>query len=63
MANPIRVVVPIFYNEQIMKIITNAVRWACQRVKIPFACPNVEALEHISPKDVDFGKIGVLQKD
>ncbi len=48
---------PIYYNEQVLQVICNAVRWACQCVKIPFSCPNVEPLEEIVPKEVDFGKI------
>jgi trehalose utilization protein len=41
---------PIYHHEQILKVICNAVRWAYQQVRIPFACPNVEALEKITPK-------------
>ncbi len=52
---------PIFYNEDIMRVITNAVRWAAPRVMIEDKCPNVEPLEEIPPKDVDFGKAGVPQ--
>ncbi len=52
---------PIFYNEQVMKVIENAVRWAKPSVCIPMTCPNVEALETISPKQGDFGKAGVQQ--
>ena len=52
---------PIFHNETIMKVLTNAVRWANPRVMIKDDCPNVEPLEEISEKDVDFGSAGVLQ--
>ncbi len=52
---------PIFFNEAIIKVITNAVRWANPRVMIKDDCPNVEPLEEISEKDVDFGSAGVLQ--
>jgi len=52
---------PIFFNEAIIKVITNAVRWAKPRVMIKDDCPNVEPLEEISEKDVDFGSAGVLQ--
>ena len=52
---------PIFYNEKIMKVIANAVRWAKPLVIIKDDCPNVEPLEQISEKDVDFGSAGVLQ--
>jgi trehalose utilization protein len=52
---------PIFFNEAIIKVITNAVRWAKPRVMIKDDCPNVEPLEEISEKDIDFGSAGVLQ--
>ena len=53
---------PIFHNPDVQKVITNAVRWARARVKIPDNCPNANPLEKISPKKGDFGKAGVLQK-
>ena len=52
---------PIYYNEQVIKVLTNAVRWAAATVRIPEQCPNVEAIEQIAPKEVDLGKAGVLQ--
>ncbi len=52
---------PIFYNEQVMKVIDNAVMWAKSDVKIEFSCPNVQPQEKIEPKEVDFGSAGVLQ--
>ena len=42
---------PIYFNEQVLHVICNAVRWACQRVRIPFSCPEVKALENITPKE------------
>ena len=42
---------PIYVNEQVLHVICNAVRWACQRVKIPFSCPEVKALENITSKE------------
>jgi trehalose utilization protein len=36
---------PIFYDENVMKVLTNAVRWAAPRVLMPDNCPQVEALE------------------
>ena len=35
---------PIYYNEHVLRVIANAVRWAYQPVKIvePFACPNTK---------------------
>ena len=52
---------PIFYNEQVMKVITNAARWAKPRVRQPHECPCVESIEAIAPKEVDFGKAGYQQ--
>jgi len=36
---------PIFYDENVIRVITNAVRWCAPRVQLPDSCPNVEALE------------------
>jgi trehalose utilization protein len=52
---------PIFYNEQIMKVIANAVRWAKPEVCIPFSCPNAKPLETIRTDGSAFGKAGILQ--
>ena len=41
---------PIFYNKDIQKVITNAVRWARPRVNIEDACPNVQPLEKLTSK-------------
>jgi trehalose utilization protein len=38
---------PIYHNEQIQKVITNAVRWAKPRVFLENKCPMVEPLEKI----------------
>jgi len=52
---------PIFYNPQVIRVITNAVRWARPRVIRAHECPNVEPIEPIRPKEGDFGKAGVEQ--
>ena len=39
---------PIYHNEQIQKVITNAVRWAKPRVFLEDRCPMVDPLEKIS---------------
>ena len=52
---------PIFHNETIMKVIKNAVKWAKPRIMIKDNCPNVEPLEQLSEKNVDFGTAGILQ--
>lgn len=41
---------PIFYNQQVIKVITNAVRWAQPRIFIKDVCPNVKPLEMIEKK-------------
>ncbi len=41
---------PIFYNEQIQRVITNAVRWAKPRIILQDSCPNVQSIEKIKSK-------------
>jgi trehalose utilization protein len=41
---------PIYHNEQIQKVLTNAVRWARPRVLMEHLCPNSKPLETISKK-------------
>jgi len=53
---------PIFHNEQIMKVITNAVRWAKPRIIKPDNCPMSQPLEALENKSETFGKAGILQK-
>ena len=53
---------PIFYNENVQKVIANAVRWARPRVTITDTCPQSKPLEELSVKSVDFGKAGVVQQ-
>jgi len=36
---------PIFYDENVRKVLTNAVRWAAPRVQIEDICPNVKPIE------------------
>ncbi|MHC4884909.1 MAG: ThuA domain-containing protein [Planctomycetota bacterium] len=52
---------PIFHNEEIQKVIHNAVLWAAPRVQIEDKCPNSQPLEEVAPKEVDFGSAGILQ--
>lgn len=52
---------PIYHNEQINRVIANAVRWAKPRVNIADNCPNAKPLENLSEKNIDFGKAGILQ--
>ncbi len=39
---------PIFYDENVIKVLTNAVRWAAPRVQIADDCPNVKPLEPLT---------------
>ncbi len=52
---------PIYHNEQVQRVIVNAVRWARPRVFMEHSAPCVKPLEKISPKKVEFGSAGVLQ--
>lgn len=52
---------PIFYNEQIQRVLVNAVRWAKPRVFMEHSAPNTQPLEKLSEKKVQFGKVGVAQ--
>ncbi len=48
---------PIFYNEEVMRVIANGIRWARPRVILDAAgCPNSAPLEKIEPKQVSFKK-------
>lgn len=53
---------PIYHNEQIMRVITNAARWAAPRIIKADVCPNHPPLEKIENKNATFGQAGVLQK-
>ena len=52
---------PTYHNENILRVIANACRWARRRVTLPQVCPNVKALEEIKPKHAAFGRAGVVQ--
>lgn len=53
---------PIFYNQEVQKVIVNAVRWASPRFWGAHTAPRSEALEEIKSKNVDFGKAGIEQE-
>ena len=38
---------PIFFNPDIQRVITNAVKWACPRIKRPLECKNTNPVEKI----------------
>jgi trehalose utilization protein len=53
---------PIYYNEEIIKVIQNACKWAAPRIIKKDCCPNVkEPLETIAETEVDFGSAGIQQ--
>ena len=52
---------PTYHHPEVIKVITNAVRWAMPRVRLPHSAPNAKPLETIAPKNVNFGKAGVSQ--
>ena len=53
---------PIYHNPQLQLVLRNAANWAAPlggfRVD---SCPNAKPLENVPPKDVDFGKAGIIQ--
>lgn len=53
---------PIYYNETVLKVIGNAVRWAKPMIFAAHTAPKSEPLEKLSPKNVDFGCAGISQK-
>jgi trehalose utilization protein len=54
---------PIFHNEEVMRVIANACRWAAPRVRMDTAkAPHIpDPIEKVEPKDVHFGKAGIQQ--
>lgn len=54
---------PIYYNENVRKVIVNASRWCAQTVNIPTkAAPHIKVpLENVPPKEIDFGSAGIQQ--
>lgn len=53
---------PIYHDKQIIKVISNACKWAAPRIFIEDKCPNIKTpLEKIAPKSIDFGKAGIVQ--
>ncbi len=53
---------PIFYNEQVIRVISNACKWAAPLICLEDKCPNIkDPLEKLSQKNLNFGKAGVLQ--
>ncbi|HIJ74500.1 MAG TPA: trehalose utilization protein ThuA, partial [Candidatus Hydrogenedentes bacterium] len=53
---------PIYYNDEVIRVLVNACRWAKPRIWAAHECPNVEAIEPIASRDGDFGTAGVQQR-
>ncbi|MDW7679522.1 MAG: ThuA domain-containing protein [bacterium] len=53
---------PIFYNQHVQQVITNAVRWAKPVVRISDYCPEVDPIEKIEAREGEYGKAGVRQQ-
>lgn len=53
---------PIYYNQEVLQVISNAVEWANPVIIQEHICPNVPALEELSEKDLVFTKAGIEQK-
>lgn len=53
---------PTYYDANVIKVITNGVRWARPTVCKPDVCPNAKPLEIIRSVDAAHGKAGVLQQ-
>lgn len=54
---------PIFYNEQVRKVICNAARWAAPRMEASFpTCAHIpKPIEDVPDRKIDFGKAGIEQ--
>ena len=53
---------PSFYDEHVIKIISNAIRWAKPNLCMPYPKTHTpEPLEDISLKDMKFGKAGIIK--
>ena len=52
---------PTYFDVNVQRVLANAVQWAAERVRIPDVCPNVAPLEKLSPKAMQFSKVGIVQ--
>ncbi len=52
---------PIFYDDNVRRVIANACRWAAPRIIMADKCPNVPAIEEIRSEDSAAGKAGIAQ--
>lgn len=52
---------PTYFDANVRRVISNAVQWAAPRVQIADVCPMSPPLEKLSPKNLNFGKVGIVQ--
>ncbi|MEY4753145.1 MAG: hypothetical protein RJA44_820 [Pseudomonadota bacterium] len=52
---------PTYFDPNVRRVISNAVQWAAPRVTIADRCPMSPPLETLSPKNLNFGKVGIQQ--
>ena len=53
---------PTFYNEHVLKVLANGIRWLKPTVNMPYPKTNVPvSLEPIAPKEFSFNKVGILK--
>ncbi len=53
---------PTYYNENVQKVLANAIRWAKPVISTPYPKTHrPEALEKLSTKDFAFGKAGIIK--
>ncbi|HJO94837.1 MAG TPA: ThuA domain-containing protein [Victivallales bacterium] len=52
---------PVYYNDKVIKVIKNAVRWTRKTVYLEAEAPCVEPLEKIDDKNSEFGSSGIIQ--
>jgi trehalose utilization protein len=53
---------PSFYNEHVLHVLANGIRWLKPTVNMPYPKTNVpDSLEPISPKDFTFHKVGIVK--
>lgn len=52
---------PTYHDANVQRVLANAVQWAAPRVQIVDHCPNTAPLEKLTPKNLSFSKVGILQ--
>ena len=53
---------PTYYNEHVLRVLANGIRWLRPAVDMPYPKTNVpDALETIAPKDFAFSKVGIVK--